>query len=206
MERSPTGEIYNKIQVLFVVLAEAMLFAPRFLLCGAAVVAHAGALQLGSSRASQPTMKLTVSPTSQLAQMAKLTTLSIDTGDLDVIKEYGETGLITDATTNPLFVAQAGTSDDARCIAFVDAAIAYAKANADTPEGVPACDGSAGGGAGPRIVKLVRGASQRGGHPRVVRPDESLRRARRLRHVRGRQVPRDRVLIKLAGAGRHPGG
>ena len=41
-------------------------------------------------------------------QMATMTTLSIDTGDLDVIEAYGKAGLITDATTNPLFVAQAG--------------------------------------------------------------------------------------------------
>ncbi|KAH8091075.1 sedoheptulose-7-phosphate:D-glyceraldehyde-3-phosphate glyceronetransferase [Aureococcus anophagefferens] len=59
-----------------------------------------------------------------------MTTLSIDTGDLDVIAKYADTGLVTDATTNPLFVAQAGTSGDARYVAFVDAAIAYAKEHA----------------------------------------------------------------------------
>ena len=179
-----------------------MLFAPRFLLCGAAVVGHAGALQLGSSRASQPTMKLTVSPTSQLAQMAKLTTLSIDTGDLDVIKEYGETGLITDATTNPLFVAQAGTSGDARYIAFVDAAIAYAKANADTPEGVLelAMDRLA-VELGLEIVKLVPGYVSTEVDIRAsFDTAESLRRARRIIAMyEAAGVPRDRVLIKLAG-------
>ena len=41
-----------------------------------------------------------------------MTTLSIDTGDLDVIAEYAKTGSITDATTNPLFVSQAGLSGD----------------------------------------------------------------------------------------------
>ncbi|KAH8099244.1 sedoheptulose-7-phosphate:D-glyceraldehyde-3-phosphate glyceronetransferase [Aureococcus anophagefferens] len=67
---------------------------------------------------------------SQLEQLAEMTTLSIDTGDLDVIAKYADTGLVTDATTNPLFVAQAGTSGDARYVAFVDAAIAYAKEHA----------------------------------------------------------------------------
>jgi transaldolase len=37
-----------------------------------------------------------------------MTTLSIDSGDLKVIEEYAATGYITDATTNPLFVSQAG--------------------------------------------------------------------------------------------------
>jgi transaldolase len=37
-----------------------------------------------------------------------MTTLSIDTGDLDIIEKFASTGLITDATTNPLFVSQAG--------------------------------------------------------------------------------------------------
>lgn len=46
------------------------------------------------------------SPSSQLAQLAEVTTLSIDSGDLKVIEEYAATGYITDATTNPLFVSQ----------------------------------------------------------------------------------------------------
>merc|ERR1719478_144975 len=65
-----------------------------------------------------------------------MTTLSIDTGDLDVLEAFSKTGLITDATTNPLFVSQAGLSGDARYIAFVDEAIAYAKASAESPEEV----------------------------------------------------------------------
>lgn len=42
----------------------------------------------------------------QLQQLASMTTLSIDTGDLNVIAEMAATGFITDATTNPLFVSQ----------------------------------------------------------------------------------------------------
>ena len=41
-------------------------------------------------------------PLTQLEQLATMTTLSIDTGDLDVIESYAKGGLITDATTNPL--------------------------------------------------------------------------------------------------------
>jgi hypothetical protein len=52
------------------------------------------------------------SSSSQLAQLAGMTTLSIDSGDLKVIEEYAKTGYITDATTNPLFVSQAGLSGD----------------------------------------------------------------------------------------------
>jgi Transaldolase/Fructose-6-phosphate aldolase len=55
---------------------------------------------------------VTASESSQLAQLAGMTTLSIDSGDLKVIEEYAKTGYITDATTNPLFVSQAGLSGD----------------------------------------------------------------------------------------------
>ena len=48
--------------------------------------------------------------TSQLEQLASMTVLSVDTGDLDVIAEMAATGLISDATTNPLFVSRAGLS------------------------------------------------------------------------------------------------
>ena len=47
-----------------------------------------------------------------LVQMSQGPTLSIDSGDLKVIEEYAKTGYITDATTNPLFVSQAGLSGD----------------------------------------------------------------------------------------------
>jgi transaldolase len=47
---------------------------------------------------------------SQLEQLAAMTVLSIDSGDLDVIRRFAQTNCITDATTNPLFVAQAGLS------------------------------------------------------------------------------------------------
>ena len=87
---------------------------------------------LSASYASSPrrTPHHPTATATQLEQLAAMTTLSIDTGSLDVIAEYAATGQITDATTNPLFVAQAGTSGDARYVAFVDKAIAYAKLHA----------------------------------------------------------------------------
>jgi len=52
----------------------------------------------------------------QLAQLASMTVLSIDTGDLDIVEQFAATGYITDATTNPLFVSQAGLSGDPRSL------------------------------------------------------------------------------------------
>ena len=57
-----------------------------------------------------------------------MTVLSIDTGDLEVIKRFAATGLITDATTNPLFVSQtAARGSEPEYAALVDAAVAAAK-------------------------------------------------------------------------------
>jgi transaldolase len=53
---------------------------------------------------------VTASDKSQLAQLAGMTTLSIDSGDLKVIEDYAKTGYITDATTNPLFVSQVSSA------------------------------------------------------------------------------------------------
>jgi hypothetical protein len=38
-----------------------------------------------------------------LEQLAAMTVLSIDSGDIHTIEKFAATGLITDATTNPLF-------------------------------------------------------------------------------------------------------
>jgi transaldolase len=64
-------------------------------------------LKSSSTKTSQSTVDaLQVSETNQLAQLSKMTTLSIDSGDINKIQQYAATGYITDATTNPLFVAQ----------------------------------------------------------------------------------------------------
>ena len=143
-----------------------------------------------------------ISPTSQLAQLASMTTLSIDTGDLDVIERFASTGLITDATTNPLFVSQAGLSGDARYVAFVDKAISYAKANADGDDAVLelAMDRLA-VELGLEIVELVPGYVSTEVDIRAsFDVAESLRRARRIIQMyEAAGVPRARVLVKLAG-------
>lgn len=72
---------------------------------------------------------------SQLEQLAKVTTLSIDSGDLKVIEKYAQTGFITDATTNPLFVSQAGLSGDPIYAKLVDDAVQFAiSANEENEE------------------------------------------------------------------------
>ena len=170
----------------------------------------AAALQLGvaatkPSRHAAPKLQaeaVLAPPTTQLAQLASMTTLSIDTGDLDVLESFAKTGLITDATTNPLFVSQAGLSGDERYIAFVDAAIAYAKANAAGTEAVLelAMDRLA-VELGLEIVKLIPGYVSTEVDIRAsFDTAESLRRARRIIAMyEAAGVPRSRVLIKLAG-------
>lgn len=139
---------------------------------------------------------------SRLEQLAAVTTLSIDTGDLDVIAEYAKTGSITDATTNPLFVSQAGLSGNERYVAFVDAAVRYAKANADGDGAVLelAMDRLA-VELGLEIVKLVPGyVSTEVDIRESFNTAESLRRARRIIAMyEAEGVDRSRVLVKLAG-------
>jgi hypothetical protein len=110
--------------------------------------------------------------------------------------------LITDATTNPLFVSQAGLSGDARYIAFVDSAIAYAKKNAKGTEAVLelAMDRLA-VELGLEIVKLVPGYVSTEVDIRAsFDTAESIARARRIIAMyEAAGVPRSRVLVKLAG-------
>lgn len=138
---------------------------------------------------------------SQLESLASMTTLSIDTGDLDIIEKYAAGGLITDATTNPLFVAQAGSSGDARYVAFVDAAVAYALENADGGDVVALAMDRLAVELGLAIVALVPGYVSTEVDIRAsfdVR--ESVRRARRIVSMYEAQgVDRSRILVKLAG-------
>ena len=146
----------------------------------------------------------------QLEQLAGMTVLSIDTGSLEIIEKYATTGLITDATTNPLFVAQAGTSGDARYVEFVDKAVAYAKANAGGgrwPWSRRSCDAVTlamdrlAVELGLEIVKLVPGYVSTEVDIRAsFDTDESVKRARRIiKMYEAEGVDRSRVLVKLAG-------
>ena len=76
-------------------------------------------------------------PSNALEALAGLTTLSIDSGDFDNIAHYAATGCITDATTNPLFVSQAGSNGDARYEALVEEAVTYAKEKLCVSDGCP---------------------------------------------------------------------
>jgi transaldolase len=143
-----------------------------------------------------------VSPQSQLAQLASMTTLSIDSGDLNVIKEFADTRYITDATTNPLFVSQAGLSGDPVYAKMVDDAVAYAsesKQNDEASTVALAIDKLA-VNLGSAISKLVNGYISTEVDPRLSFDTQaSIKRGRRIIAMyKEVGVPKERVLIKLA--------
>mmetsp|Transcript_8707 Transcript_8707/g.15786 ORF Transcript_8707/g.15786 Transcript_8707/m.15786 type:complete len:389 (-) Transcript_8707:216-1382(-) len=144
-----------------------------------------------------------------LEELAKLTTLSIDSGDLDVVEKFAKTGLITDATTNPLFVSQAGSKGDVRYEAMVDEAIMYAKesmgggdANLPDPEAELnlAIDKLA-VNLGARLTALVPGRVSTEVDIRLSYDTEaSVERARRIIKMYDEMgIDKSRILIKLAG-------
>ncbi|CAK9043935.1 Transaldolase [Durusdinium trenchii] len=156
-----------------------------------------------SQRSSGPRSRTAVTAAAEscLAQLASMTTLSIDTGDLTVIKEYAETGLITDATTNPLFVSQAGLSGDPVYVALLEDAIAYArKSSTKEDDFVELAMDKLAVNLGVAISKLVSGYISTEVDPRLsFNKEETLRRARRIIALYEEAgIPRSRVLIKLA--------
>ena len=90
-----------------------------------------------------------------------MTTLSIDSGDIKVVEQWVSTGLVTDATTNPLFVSQAGLSGDGVYQALVDEAVAHARAvlpdAADREEAVALAADSLAVNLGKSLQQLVPG-------------------------------------------------
>lgn len=74
---------------------------------------------------------------SALDSLAEMTTLSIDSGDIDTVARFAASGLITDATTNPLFVSQAAANGDERYEAMVNESIVYAKKKTCAEDGCP---------------------------------------------------------------------
>jgi len=138
---------------------------------------------------------------SQLAQLASMTVIAVDTGDLSVIADLASTGYITDATTNPLFVSQAGLSGDPRYIAFVDEAVAYAKSQTkDQDEGVALAIDRLAVNLGKEILGLVKGYVSTEVDPRLsFDAEQSVERARRIiKMYEDEGIDRKRVLIKLA--------
>ncbi|CAB9511479.1 Transaldolase B [Seminavis robusta] len=145
---------------------------------------------------------VSASESSQLAQLASMTTLSIDSGDLKVIEEYAATGYITDATTNPLFVSQAGLSGDPTYAELVDRAVEFAMEAGENDEAATvslAIDRLA-VNLGAAIAMIVPGYISTEVDPRLSFDTEaSVARGRRIIEMyKGMGVPKERVLIKLA--------
>ena len=145
---------------------------------------------------------------SQLAQLTALgTVLSIDSGDLQVIRDFAGSGYITDATTNPLFVSQAGQSGDPVYQNMVERAVHSAVQEASKNK-----DGSSSTTVvarsmdylavylGKAISELVPGYISTEVDPRLsFDVAASVERGRRLVQLYDELgVPSSRVLIKLA--------
>lgn len=147
---------------------------------------------------------ISASAESQLAQLASMTTLSIDSGDLKVIEEYSATGYITDATTNPLFVSQAGLSGDPVYAKMVSDAVEYALQETDKKGHEAAIVALAidrlAVNLGSAIAKIVKGYISTEVDPRLsFDTDASVQRGERIIAMyQGMGVPKERVLIKLA--------
>lgn len=69
--------------------------------------------------------------TSQLEQLKEMTTIVIDTGDIDAIKKYTP----TDATTNPSLILAASQKEQYK--GLIQDAVSYAKAKAKKMEDIP---------------------------------------------------------------------
>jgi transaldolase len=147
---------------------------------------------------------VSASAESQLAQLASMTTLSIDSGDLNVIEEYAATGYITDATTNPLFVSQAGLSGDPVYAKMVSGAVEYALQETDDKDDEAAIVALAidrlAVNLGSAIAKIVPGYISTEVDPRLsFDTDASVQRGERIIAMYQKiGVPKERVLIKLA--------
>jgi transaldolase len=163
------------------------------------------AFSVGGGHGRTPTaLAVAVSAESQLAQLAAMTTLSIDSGDLTVIREYADTGYITDATTNPLFVSQAGLSGDPVYAQMVNDAVAYARqeqpGSDDDDETISLAIDRLAVNLGKAISDIVPGYISTEVDPRLSFDTEaSVARGRRIiRMYDSLGVPPERILIKLA--------
>lgn len=160
-----------------------------------------------SSMASSPS-SLFSSSESQLAQLASMTVLSIDSGDLTVIEKYANTGYITDATTNPLFVSQAGSSGDPVYAKMVDDAVAFAVDEENIKAYTDGSESSIASLAidrlavnlGAAISKIVPGYISTEVDPRLSFDTEAtIERAHRIiSFYDSLSIPRSRILIKIA--------
>lgn len=141
---------------------------------------------------------------SQLEQLSLQTTLSIDSGDLTVIERYAQTGFITDATTNPLFVSQAGLSGDPVYAKLVDDAVSFAISSKDENDQdeefiVALAIDRLAVNLGASIASIVKGYISTEVNPKLAFDTEaSIEKGRRIIAMYEEMgVSRDRVLIKL---------
>ena len=138
---------------------------------------------------------------SQLEQLSQVTTLSIDSGDLKVIEKYANTGFITDATTNPLFVSQAGSSGDPVYKKLVDDAVAFALASDEKDEEsiVALAIDALAVNLGASIASIVKGYISTEVNPKLAfDTDASVSRGRRIIAMyEEKGIPKERILIKL---------
>lgn len=165
-------------------------------------------LSIGSMSSSS-NLHVSTTTATALEELSKMTTISIDSGDLDVVAQYAKTGLVTDATTNPLFVSQAGASGDQRYADMVFDAIMYAKeklGGGDSPladfEGeIDMAMDKLAVNLGAKLTELVPGRVSTEVDIRLsYDTDASVERARRLiKMYEAMGVDRSRILIKLAG-------
>lgn len=153
-------------------------------------------------------ISMSASPSNALEALSEMTTLSIDSGDFDVIEAYAQTGCITDATTNPLFVSQAGSNGDARYEKMVDEAISYAKAKLCYQDGCPAPEEAVdlaidrlAVNLGSSISQIVSGRVSTEVDIRLsYDTDATVDRARRIIAMYDELgISRDRILVKIAG-------
>jgi transaldolase len=169
-------------------------FAPRSL--GDVVAKHSGTRKFGLAA-------------SALEELSKITTLSVDSGDLDVVAKFAKTGFITDATTNPFFVSQAGDNGDKRYEDMVFDAIMYAKeklgggdaAMPDFDAEINLAMDKLAVNLGAQLTKLVPGRVSTEVDIRLsYDTDASVERARNIIAMYEEMgIDRSRILIKLAG-------
>lgn len=180
------------------------------LLCMICETAHSfsSSQPFGITRQASLTELHETAVASALSELAKMTTISIDSGDLDVVEKYANTGLITDATTNPLFVSQAGAKGDKRYNDMVDEAISYSKGKTCNMEGCDLPDETLGlaidrlaVNLGAELAALIPGKVSTEVDIRLSYDTEaSVERARRIIEMyEEKGISKDRVLIKLAG-------
>lgn len=132
---------------------------------------------------------------SQLDQLKAMTTVVVDTGDIDAIKQYTP----TDATTNPSLILASIQKPQYKHL--LDDALAYAKSKAKTPDEqrVLTMD-KVFVNFGTEILKLIPGRVSTEVDARLSFDSEaSIKKAHALIELyKAAGVPRERVLIKLA--------